>query len=94
MRNGRILLTVAILAATLMWVLAPTAQAVDWLKPSTASVSEFNWNDTANWQDVLDANGDPGTDGVGDVPGIGGFTDVDAKFNDWFLTQHVSLNPR
>jgi len=92
MRNGRILSAVAVLAVTLILGLAPTAQAVDWLKPDTTSVSEFNWNDTANWQDVLDANGDPGTDGVGDIPGIGGFTNVDARIPDWFLTQHVSLN--
>lgn len=92
MRNGRILVTITVLAATLMWVLAPTAQAVDWLRPDTTSVSEFNWNDTANWQDVLDANGDPGTDGVGDIPGIGGFTNVDARVSEWQLAQNVTLN--
>ena len=87
MRGSNLVWAVAILAAIGVLALPGTAEAVNWLKPDTTSVSVFNWNDPANWQDISDP-----LDGIGDVPGIGGLTNVDARIPDWRLTQNVTLN--
>ena len=87
MSDGRIWAAVVVLGTSMILGAAGTAQAVDWLRPDTSSVSDFNWSDPANWQDISDP-----ADGIGDVPGINGLTNVDARIPDWTLTQDVNLN--